>query len=299
MRNWLLTTTLLLAAAATAHAATGDVETASWERETVSRSWQDQYSPMTANLRMYLTRRVRQSDGRYRDERFHAWIRLDIRVSSAQLRTGEKEEFEVEARSWSHQGDDPVVDITVRATNAYHRYFREQKRIVVRNRGTNWERMSLYAGSRIREAAPTTVDKMTVNLTTPAEPVTFTWRDYAAGENPGTTTEFRFRVGRVRSVFQSDVIVANGDLGQQNQVSVTPDSSFTENHDEYFQEGKKYRLVVWMRRMGSDIYTEEWGDAEWGTFKFEQGQMVLEAGSEGIQFLLPEQEKFRALHATD
>lgn len=296
MRSWLLIPALLLAGAGAAAAETASpaVNAKSWERATLRRDWRNPYGPMTANMSLWLTRRVRQPNGSYREERFTAWLRLDVRLNFAQLRAGEEEEFEVHARDYGFSGDDPIVNLDLRPIRTYYYYYPQQRNIVVRNTGSVWETLYAQAGPRMRVGAPATVDKMSVSLTQPTSPVTFSWRDYGAQDNPGATTEYRFRVGRAKT-FGNDVVVAEGELGSNAGVVLTPDSPYAQGHAEYFQQGEKYRLVVWMRRKGSDVYSEEWGPAEWGTFTFRQGTGSLAAGALAT-IPLPRQERFEALY---
>lgn len=267
----------------------------SWERVTVKRDWRQQYSPMTASMNLWLTRRVRQPNGSYRDESFSCWLRLDCRINGAPLRAGEEESFEVQARDMGHSGDDPIVQVDIRPVTTYYQYYGQHRTLIIRHNGMVNESWYLTAGFRLREPAPATIDKMSVAFTTPASPVAFTWRDYGVSDNPGSVAEYRFRVGRTRGL-SPDVIVAEGELGTAATVTLTANSSYCQGHPEYFKMGEKYRLVLWMKRKGSDIYSEDWGSAEWGTFVFRQGSQMMQAPT-AEKILLPEQEKFNKLYS--
>ena len=234
-----------------ASAASTPASAKSWERRTVERQWRFQYSPVTADMNMWLTRRVQLPNGQYRDEQFSAWIKVDLRFGMAPLRAGEVEQFDVEARDMGMSGNDPVVYVEVRPRDSYYYYFPQRQSIVVRNSGMSWVNVNMYPSGRTRQPAPSTVDKITVDFTTPAEPVTFKWQDYGAQDNPGSTAEYRFRVGRARGL-APDAIVAQGELGTASTVTLTAGGQYTQGQPEWFQEGEKYRLVVWMRRKNSD-----------------------------------------------
>ncbi|MBI4869926.1 MAG: hypothetical protein HY816_23540 [Candidatus Wallbacteria bacterium] len=293
MKKALLASALVALGLATALSAATTAK--SWEHRTVKREWRFQYSPVTADMHMWLTKRVRLPNGQYRDEQFSAWLKVDLRFGMAPLRAGEIEEFDVEARDMGMSGDDPIVYIEVRPRDGYYYYFPQRQSLVVRNAGMSWVNVNMYPSGRVRAPAPATVDQMTVDLTTPDAPVTFKWRDYGVSDNPGATAEYRFRVGRTRGL-APDVVVAQGELGTASTVTLTRDSAFAQGNPEWFQDGQKYRLVIWMRRKGSDAYSEEYGQAEWGTFTFKPGGVMLQAPAPA-RILLPRQERFQALHS--
>ncbi|MBI3893043.1 MAG: hypothetical protein HY303_16115 [Candidatus Wallbacteria bacterium] len=276
-------------------AATPAVSVKAWDQKTVQREWRFQYSPVTADMNMWLTHRVRLPNGQYRDETFSAWIKVDLRFGMAPLRAGEVEQFDVEARDMGMSGDDPVVYVQVRPRDSYYYYFPQQQSLVVRNGGISYVYLNMYASGRLRMPAPATVDHLSAAFTTPTSPVTFKWQDYGAQDNPGSVAEYRFRVGRITGPFSNDAVVAQGELGAASTVTLTSGGQYTQGATEWFQDGKKYRLVVWMRRKNSDAYTEDYGQAEWGSFTFSHGSGMLQAPVP-VRIPLPQEKRFEALY---
>lgn len=192
------------------------------------------------------------------------WVHVRVHLrNAAPLRVGEREFFRVDANVvGSHPG--AAIHVNLRPDFAYHAY-----RSDFTTAFGGWADLHLFNDGRIRNRPPATFDEIQVSFETPEDPFVLSFRDFGAEVNAEADTTVAFRILR-RVWFGKDRLVAAGEVKDASTVVITKDSPFAAAGEEWFKTGKGYRILLKMRRVGSEVYTADWSSELGATFSFEK-----------------------------
>ncbi len=269
-----------------------------YDEETVSRSWKNPSTYLSASLRLDLP-----GDGSSYTPPLN--LNVNVRISpSADLRLGEIERFKIEARMRrSEKADYHRIDVTFIPETYYHRYWRETKTINVYakkdQKAYEWVNFYVNHSGRIKTGAPATYEKVTVDFTTPAKPFGIKWKDYGFTENGSAPTTYKFAI--FRASWYSTKMVAKGEIarqeGEEQSVVIEQNGPYTQNADEWFEVGNKYWVFLLLKREGTEFYTNGYGDAFEGAFTYKEKEpRLVVPGKSGSLKVLQKRNKFDEFH---
>lgn len=254
----------------------------------LERSWQSPYGIMQGSLAVQVPQIQQGPNGQPQTVYVTRWVQVRVRLrTAAPLRKGEWERFRVTAQALG-TGHAPTIHLNLRPEWAYHAYRSEFCTAL-----GSWADMDLFHDGRIRNRPPASFDEMKVQFETPADPVVLSFRDFALDENGEAATSYGFRVLR-RVWFGKDKLVARGEV-EGNSVVLTQDSPHAAAGEEWFKEGKGYKVLLKLRRTGSEVYTEDWSSEASATFTWEK-DAPLHREAPATARSTDREEKFEQVH---
>ena len=265
----------------------------------VSRSWKETGSgPISTVLPVMVPILETDQNGNPVTTIETRFINVAIHIDTpAPLRKGEVETFKlVGAATGNPQSPDLLIGIE--SSNVFHHYGQ-----AVDTLGPNASsaQLRLTHTGRVPNTAPGTFNNVVVDFTTPAEPFKFSFFDFALIDNQDSTTTYEFEIKRSRW-FGADKLVAKGEINQPehgglSSVEITEGCPYTEGAEEYFQAGRKYYILLRLKRNESPYYTDEYSEDMKFKFVFKDSYVGdLEPSLANTEKAKDQQKRFGHLH---
>lgn len=275
----------------------GDIAPTSTDTRWVGRDWKSPYQTMRTQLHVT----ARNDQGRLDS----IWIRVNVNLlQEAPLHVGEVEEFRIRARTTKGERGSHRIDVELETMQWYHSYPAYRwKTVTVWGSGSSTVWFDLSHGGRIEGGAAPSVDQVSVGYDDLEGPWDLRFRDFGFEPNGSVPTEYGFSVHRFQ-LWGDDKLVAKGVFpwqdAEKQHVRVTRDGPYTGEAEEWFQDGKEYVVRLRVRRIGSEWYTDAFGDVFSGTFVWNGETRQLEPTSREVRARSPRdvrrEESFSELH---
>ena len=230
--------------------------------KTVKRSWKETGSgPISTVLAVMIPILESDADGNPVTTIETRFINVAIYLDTpAPLRKGEIETFKL-AGAATGNPQSPDLLIAIESDRVYHHYGQAVDTI---GSSAGSAELHLTHTGRIPSTPPAAFNNVVVDFTTPAEPFKFKFFDFALVDNMEATSSYEFVIKRSRW-FGSDKLVAKGEIAQPEHgglsaVEITEGCPFTDGADEYFQSGRKYYILLRVKRSESQFYTDEFSE---------------------------------------
>ena len=265
----------------------------------VSRSWKETGTgPISTVLPVMIPILETGPDGNPVTTIETRFINVAIYIDTpAPLRKGEVETFKLVGAATGNP-QSPNVLIGIESSSVFHHYGQAVDTI---GPSAGSAQLRLTHTGRVPNTPPATFNNVVVDFTTPAEPFKFSFFDFALVDNQEGTTTYEFVIKRSRW-FGADKLVAKGEISQPehgglSSVAITEGCPYTEGADEYFEAGRKYYILLRLKRAENSYYTDEFSEETKFTFVFKDSYVgPLDPSLATTEKAKDKQKRFGHLH---